>query len=481
MEDSSSNTKALFRCRGMTRAAKARGIADLKDVYERVKSGDIPISPDSYYYVSEMSKMGRAFDEFIESKANQYSTLKKKQLDKGFVQKDKHNTLKGNVNIADYFKHFFENDPISVNHNGVTKIIVKDDDGDDEEGDQTIDDFIAYSSSPYPAKIIDSLSYITNKDNNVYLKYQMPTALFHKDAAAAGTVSYGPSLGTNFKSDGKIDNELVIPNSEDAKNLTEVALKTPKRRTRLSLGFRSSPDVELLNTRFSFPNFLLGKMLHKRDNISESEVVYRPYSTQSADGNHLEFWVKSYDSGFYFPYDKRKYFLPVQDEHEWQMVERADGVIMYYHTKRGMQANFPPGSYMIWDRRESFDNVIFPTENHEKIKTAIMDDLMGNLGVNSLADLNSKKIQRRIGLVAYMTNLKCIFEEDNLYAERVEDDDDEVEEEEEEGGGGGSNKKKKSKRTNIKYMKRTKRTKRMKRMKRMNMKYMKKSKKNHHK
>ena len=52
------------------------------------------------------------------------------------------------------------------------------------------------------------------------------------------------------------------------------------------------------------------------------------------------------------------------------MVERADGVIMYFNEKtKEMKSNFPLGSYMIMPDGETIEDVIKNTETCQKIKT----------------------------------------------------------------------------------------------------------------
>jgi hypothetical protein len=208
-------------------------------------------------------------------------------------------------------------------------------------------------------------------------------------------------------------------------------------------------------------------MLYKSEGAPESTEVFRPY--QIIDDNYREFWVKIYGTGFYFPYNKSKYFLPPG----YHMVERADGVIMYFNENtKIMKSDFPLGSYMIIPDGETIGDVINNTETCQEIEKRVMEVLQylykdtkgGTTNLEVVSDITA---QQHFGLVAYMTNLESVI---NKYVN--------LEEEEEEYGG---NKKKKSKRTNIKYMKKMKRTKRTKRTKRMNIKYMKKSKKNHHK
>jgi hypothetical protein len=307
----------------------------------------------------------------------------------------------------------------------------------------------------------DALKYIQKDRKNIYLKYQMPTALFHR-AHLNGPLLFGPSTDKyRFNENGTTNPSFVIPRSIDARNLEEVASNLPK------LSYGRGVDMKVLKTRYTFPNFLLGEMLYKSEGAPESTEVFRPY--QIIDDNYREFWVKIYGTGFYFPYNKSKYFLPPG----YHMVERADGVIMYFNENtKIMKSDFPLGSYMIIPDGETIGDVINNTETCQEIEKRVMEVLQylykdtkgGTTNLEVVSDITA---QQHFGLVAYMTNLESVI---NKYVN--------LEEEEEEYGG---NKKKKSKRTNIKYMKKMKRTKRTKRTKRMNIKYMKKSKKNHHK
>jgi hypothetical protein len=424
----------------------------------------LPIPDQAVLPISELLKAESDFKKNIESRANKLRLTSGRQLDKGFMPAEKQKKpTKGQMDIEKYITEFYENDPIAHNHNGVVETEIVD--ANNDLLDPTalnIQDFIGYSMRSIPQRD-DALKYVINqqdKKKNTYLKYQMPTALFHRDDSLNGPLQFGPSINPyRFNKNGITDPSFVIPRSIDAFNLAEVASKSPKTMF-------GKVDIKVLKTRYTFPNFLLGEMLYQSEGVPESTEVFRPYPP--IDDNYKEFWVKVYGTGFYFPYDKSKYFLPP----DWYMVERADGVIMYFNEKtKEMKSNFPLGSYMIMPDGVTIDDVIKNTVTCQKIKNNVTDlvDAYVDLARTTNTDFDSSNIkaQQHFGLIAYMTNL------DSVISKHVN-----LEEGGEEYGG---NKKKKSKRTNIKYMKKMKRTKRTKRTKRMNIKYMKKSKKNHHK
>ena len=283
----------------------------------------------------------------------------------------------------------------------------------------------------------------------------MPKASFYFNTL--GQVEYGPSFSRdNFLSDGTINIKIVIPKGIDYNNLEKLALNA---RTE---GFGVS---KRLKTRFSFPNFLLGDMLYQEVNgATDSGILYRPYATGGTDAD-AELMVKIYkDNGgvftINFPYDKEKYFLPAG----WVMVERADGVIMYYYEAKGLiQPDFPKGSYIYMpEDKEPKDVIILGLATPRVIKEKVDEAILLYEGGVRIVDILNLAFQRHMGLIAYMVNLDNVFKTNPSHTD-------------------GGNKQKKYKRTNIKRTKRTKKTKRTKRTKRMNIKYMKKSKKNHHK
>jgi hypothetical protein len=415
--------------------------------------------------LSDLLKLENDFKKSVEIMAHEQRIASGSQLTKGSVAQEKLKKIKKQKQLKfdEYLEEFKSHDPIARNHNGVTYVTVYD--GPPEQ--QNIDTFIRYSMIELPDTRArdDALTHIKNR-KNVFLKYSMPKASFHFDEN--GVEQYGPSFSrNNFNSDGSINTEIVISGGIDYKNLKAMALNTRKKKKLSLSGYSYSPDFEKLKTQFSFPNFLLGEMLHKVTGVEEvkatDQQVYRPLADRGTD-DEAELVVKIFlvdgTSTIDFPYDKDKYFLP----DGWTMVERADGVIMYFYKDKGLfQSDFPEGSYIIipLDKKVS-DVLILGGTTFLEIRKKVVEAVnLYESGVGTI-DIKNPTIQLHFGLIAYMVNLKNVFEDNPSFTD-------------------GGNKQKKYKRTNIKYMKRTKRTKRTKRMKRMNMKYMKKSKKNHHK
>ena len=416
--------------------------------------------------LSDLLKLENDFKKSVEIMAHDQRIASGSQLTKGSVAQEKLKKIKKQKQLKfdEYLEEFKSHDPIARNHNGTTYVTIWDRNAEPEQ--QTIDDFINYSMEKLPNGLIDTrarndaLTHIRN-GKNVFLKYSMPKAsfFFEEKGDEIGVTKYGPSFSrNNFKSDGTIDSNIVIPGGIDYKNLQVMALNA-RTKNRFS-GY--SPDFKKLKTQFSFPNFLLGEMLHK---VTGAEVVkvtdqqvYRPYADTGTD-DEAELVVKIFlvdgTSTIDFPYDKDKYFLP----DGWTMVERADGVIMYFYKAKGLfQSDFPEGSYIIipLDKKPS-DVLILGGTTSEEIKDKVMEAVeLYEEGGTKRIDTNTPIIQFHFGLIAYMVNL------DNVFINNPSPTD-------------GGNKQKKYKRTNIKRTKRTKRT------KRMNIKYMKKSKKNHHK
>lgn len=410
--------------------------------------------------LSDLLKLENDFKKSVEIVAHEQRIASGSELSKGSMSKEKLKESKKIQQLAflDYLEDFKIHDPIARNHNDKTLVTL----WDRPPEPQSIDDFIDYSMEGIEARD-DALTHIKNKENrnNVFLKYSMPKASFHYDPSKR--MQYGPSFSReNFNSNGGININKVCPRGIDFKNLQQLAVdvRTPNR------GGGYSYDLKKLKTRFSFPNFLLGDMLYidpRRKPMNPLQVL-RPYA-ETGNADQVELVLKLYSSTgtageepWHFPYDKEIYHLPSG----WVMAERADGVIMYYHIDKGFQPDFPLGSYIHLPMGKELNEVIIGLDSgvSKDIKTDVMyavklyeEDVGGEI------DITNIPIQLHLGLIAYMVNLKIVFE-NNLSPAY------------------GGNKKKKSKRTNIKKMKKTKRT---KRMKRMNMKYMKKSKKNHHK
>lgn len=410
--------------------------------------------------MSDLLKLENDFKKSVEIRAHDQRIASGSELSKGSMSKEKLKESKKIQQLAflDYLEDFKIHDPIARNHNDKTLVTIWDGKTKTQKP-QSIDAFIDYSMEGIQARD-DALTHIKNKENknNVFLKYSMPKASFHYDPHKI--MQYGPSFSReNFNSNGNININKVCSGGIDFKNLQQLALdlRTPNRMVE---GY--SYDFKKLQTRFSFPNFLLGDMLHidPRRKLTDPLQVLRPYAETGTD-DEAELVLKLYsgstgtadEKSWHFPYDKDIYHLPPG----WVMAERADGVIMYYNIEKGFQPDFPLGSYIYIPMGKEVRDVIIRLDSgvSKKIKT----DVMYAVKKYKPFDITNIPMQLHLGLIAYMANLEIVF--DNNPSPTY-----------------GGNKKKKSKRTNIKKMKKTKRT---KRMKRMNMKYMKKSKKNHHK
>jgi hypothetical protein len=146
----------------------------------------------------------------------------------------------------------------------------------------------------------------------------------------------------------------------------------------------------------------------------------------------MEFWIKVYP-GTWFPYDSSKYVFPSG----YNLIERADGIIMYYNTvTQTLESNFPLGSYYILPRGVNLTTVIKFTTRYRAIEAEVAAAAAQVIPSN----MSDPTIQRMLQLVAYMTNLRVI--KASFIPPIIP------------GGGGG---KKKTKRTNIiKYMAKSK-------------------------
>jgi len=332
------------------------------------------------------------------------------------------------LNLNTYFRIFCKNDPIAVNHNGRTQIVALNNLGVRQPaGPQDIPAFIQYFTRGTQFQINDALEYIidTEDDNSVYDKYAMPVILFTANGNAAGNVILGPSDSLDkFNANGVVvtgASPQVFPGGYDFNNLTQVAVNSEKK-------MMGGVDIAKLNTKFSFPNFLLGEMLYKTPGAKEATGVFKMFNDKSS----MEFWIKNYP-GMFFPYNPAMYFFPPG----YKLIERADGVIMYFNTVTNtLESNFPMGSYYILPQGADLNTVIKLTRRYNAIDGAVT----AAVALIPPAHMSEPNIQRILQLVAYMTNLeeiKASFSPPIIP-----------------GGGGG---KKKTKRTNIiKYMAKSK-------------------------
>lgn len=412
----------------------AVGAASVASQRAQLAAYDFPgvFTPDVCFRISNTLRFQDELMKRIENSATQYRLSVGVELPKGAMVRVPPDFNQMLLNFNKYFEIFCKNDPIAFNHNGRTLIVCVDAAGTAQlAAPQTIAQFIQYASvgaSQY--QINDALEYILNRDDNdnVHEKYAMPIILFTARGVNVGDVILGPSdIGQKFGNGGVVvvgASPSVFPGGYDFNNLTQVYANSEKKMI-------GGVDSGILNTKYSFPNFLLGEMLYKAPGAKEATGVCKMFKGEGA----MEFWIKNYP-GIYFPYDPTKYFFP----NGWKLIERADGVIMYFNTEtNNVESNFPMGSYYIRPQGSALNTVIKDSARYNAIDTAV-----SNAAAQfSPAQMSDPNVQRILQLVAYMTNLDEIKRSFRIVP----------------GGGGG---KKKTKRTNI-------------------IKYMAKSKKKHHK
>uniref|UniRef100_A0A6C0I276 Uncharacterized protein n=1 Tax=viral metagenome TaxID=1070528 RepID=A0A6C0I276_9ZZZZ len=366
----------------------------------------------------------------IEISANQERIRTGEPLPKGVIEGIPDDFKQDKLSISAYFRIFCTYDPIAVNHNGHTRVVTLNAAGNPQAPQtQTIPQFIQYFFTGSQFQINDALEYIIDAealDNTVYDKYAMPVILFTANAGDnIGNVVLGPSGSLNkFDVNGVLvtgASPYVYAGSYDYNNLTQVAISNKRKLT-------GGTDVKELKTKYSFPNFLLGEMLFKVHGTEEAKYVFKFYD----DKNSMEFWIKLYP-GTWFPYDSSKYVFPSG----YNLVERADGIIMYYNTvTQTLESNFPLGSYYILPPGGDLTTVINFTNKYRVIQREVALAAAQVLPSN----MSDPNIQRMLQLVAYMTNLRAI--KASFIPPIIP------------GGGGG---KKKTKRTNIiKYMAKSK-------------------------
>jgi hypothetical protein len=301
-------------------------------------------TPDVCFRISNTLKFQAELMEQIETSAAQFRLTHGVELPKGDMVKVPDEYKLERLPIRRYFENFCKNDPIAFNHNGRTLTTLVDAANNPQPpGPQTIPQFIQYIGNAIGAgsrfQVNDALSYYVNYgegNGKVYDKYAMPVILFTANGANAGDVVLGPSTSLHKFGNGGVvitgASPDVFPGGYDNNNLTQVSANGEKKLV-------GGVDIDKLNTKCSFPNFLLGEMLYKTPGAKEAVGVHKMYS------GDIEFWIKTYP-GIFFPYDETKYYLPPG----WKMVERVDGVIMFFNTTatdNALQSNFPLGSYYI--------------------------------------------------------------------------------------------------------------------------------------
>ena len=355
-------------------------------------------------------------DEFlpqIEKKATDYKLQHGLGLNKGYMEPPLEVTI-GDIPLGQYLRMFFQRDPLPFNHNGTTLITTKDaGGGDDLNQHPNLSEFVQYftAATTTMPQLRDALSYYRN-DNKVYLKYKMPTVYF---SDTAGTIVAEVSRAPNRFLDGGALNPTVVLGDLDRANLEQISLNSSTERVPGKHYGTNPVTYKHLNTRYTFPNFLLGEMLYKTHGkgLGKDFKVYRPYKGDLSPDN-LEFWAMNYEDteGEFFPYDKTKYVLPAG----WRMIERADGVIMYISPQNIVHSDFPPGSYYILNgvnddatRRTVFKksarHEVIMGEVTRAIGLGLGTDSGGLTGAYNEAQMMLPIVQAKLQLLAYTTNL----------------------------------------------------------------------------
>ena len=396
---------------------------EFDDSYQLLK-GDInpttnPGSPfNDTEFCYKMDMLLKLFKDeylpFIEKNATVYKLRHNVGLDKGFMEPPLDVTI-GDMPVGQYRRMFFQRDPLTFNHNGGTRITIKNvRDVDVQNARQTLNDFKDYFTADTTTihQLRDALSYYW-KDTKVYLKYKMPTVYFF--GTGPGTINTQVSTASNRFLDGGAVDTTVVLGDLDRANLEQISLNSSTERVPGKRWGTNPVTYKQLNTRYTFPNFLLGEMLYKTHGKGGPDFkVYRPYKGDLSPDN-LEFWAMNYEDteGEFFPYDKTKYVLPAG----WRMIERADGVIMYISPQNIVHSDFPPGSYYILNGVNDDDTrrtVFKKSARHEVIMREVNAAIAKGLGHSPVgtatgpydeAQMMLPIVQAKLQLLAYTTNL----------------------------------------------------------------------------
>jgi hypothetical protein len=352
-------------------------------------------TPPICFRISKSLEFQKNLIDKIQETATQYRVQNGIELPKGLVVQ----TLPDAPHIPRvYLQWFCRNDPVPYNHNGYTPVTTVNARNQPQHArPQTLLEFRNYMCTGDPQKV-DSLGYFQDSTGAEYIKYDMPKILFtvvQPGGGAAAIVRLEPStFATKFirNREGmavQTDNHPgPFPNSVDFQNLQEVITSNP------------SFKIEELNNLYTFPNFLSEDMLFTSPPDIVSNNVSRPFRNEKGQLN--EVWVKSYGRfGYNFPFNPDIYHLPPG----WNMMVRADGIIMYYNGNT-LQLEFPLGSYYKKAANTRITDVFKPTERRRVIALEV-DRIIGQLGLNQL-QMGTPGNQQLLKAISYLANLEYV-------------------------------------------------------------------------
>ena len=381
-------------------------------------------TPEVCFRMSTLLEFQKNLIDKIQETATQFRVQQGIELPKGLVVQ----TLPDAPYIPRvYLEWFCRNDPVPYNHNGFIPVTTVNDRNIPQHPPQpqTLLDFRNYMCTGNPQKV-DGLGYFQDSTGAEYIKYDMPKILFTvvQPVSAAAVVRLEPSTyATKFvirnrKIEVQTDNHPgPYPNSVDYQNLQEIITSNPTLK------------IDELNNLYTFPNFLSEDMLFTSPPNIVSTNVSRPFRNEKGQLN--EVWVKSYGKfGYNFPFNQDIYHLPPG----WNMMVRADGIIMYFNGNN-LQLEFPIGSYYKKAATTRIEAVFKPTERKRVIALEV-DRIITHLGLNPL-QMSTPGNQQLLKAISYLANLEYVKTDLGLV--------------------GGKKKSKPTKRTNIiKYMAKSK-------------------------
>lgn len=382
-------------------------------------------TPEVCFRISTLLEFQKNLIDKIQETATQFRVQRGIELPKGLVVQK----LPDAPHIPRvYLQWFCRNDPVPYNHNGYTPVTtVNARNLPQPAGPQTLLEFRNYMCAGDPQKV-DGLGYFQDSTGAEYIKYDMPKILFTvvQQHGAAAVVRLEPStFATKFFRNPERQTAVQtnnhpgpFPNSVDFQNLQEVITSNPTFK------------IEELNNLYTFPNFLSEDMLFTSPPDIVSNNVSRPFRNEKGQLN--EVWVKSYGKfGYNFPFNPDIYHLPPG----WNMMVRADGIIMYYNGII-VQLEFPLGSYYKKAATTQIETVFKPTERKRVIALEV-DRIITQLGLNQL-QMGTPGNQQLLKAISYLANLEYVKRDLGVLV-------------------GGKKKSKPTKRTNIvKYMAKSK-------------------------
>jgi hypothetical protein len=382
-------------------------------------------TPEICFRMSTLLEFQKNLIDKIQETATQFRVQQGIQLPKGLVVQ----TLPDVPHIPRvYLQWFCRNDPVPYNHNGFTPVTTVN--AGNQPQHPVAQDLLAfrnYMCAGDPQKV-DGLGYFQDSTGAEYIKYDMPKILFTavQPANAPAVVRLEPSIFTTkfFRNQ---ERQIAVqtnnhpgpfPNSVDFQNLQEVITSNPTFK------------IEELNNLHTFPNFLSEDMLFTSPPDIVSNNVSRPFRNEKGQLN--EVWVKSYGKfGYNFPFNPDIYHLPPG----WNMMVRADGIIMYYNGNI-VQLEFPLGSYYKMAANTRFETVFKPTERTRVIATEV-ERIITHLRLSPL-QMSTPGNQQLLKAISYLANLDYVKRDLGVLV-------------------GGKKKSKPTKRTNIiKYMAKSK-------------------------